>query len=199
MSVVFVALTVPLKLFARKPPATPAPPSQLDPEIPQWADRIVLKAASCCVPSHGFAPAKFGIAEHARTAFPLDGKHLAAPCGACHGFDHPRTQFAIRFGAACAALLLTSSAATLEAQDARQAQVAKRPLACAVVGTGSTERSEAMCDALGLELGRATVLVDDGSCGPGKIKKVTGGSDTSLTTGKPVAGGSGRKRTCIKK
>jgi hypothetical protein len=36
-------------------------------------------------------------------------------------------------------------------------------LACAVVGTGSTERSEAMCDALGLELGRATVLVDDGS------------------------------------
>jgi len=44
-----------------------------------------------------------------------------------------------------------------------------------------------------------SVLVDDGSCGPGKIKKVTGGSDTSLTTGKPVAGGSGRKRTCIKK
>jgi hypothetical protein len=44
-----------------------------------------------------------------------------------------------------------------------------------------------------------SVLVDDGTCGPGKIKKVTGGSDTNMTTGDRIKGGSGRKRTCIKK
>jgi len=43
-----------------------------------------------------------------------------------------------------------------------------------------------------------SVLVDDGTCGPGKIKKVTGGSDVDLVTGKPRKG-SARKRTCIKK
>jgi hypothetical protein len=44
-----------------------------------------------------------------------------------------------------------------------------------------------------------SVLVDDGTCGPGKIKKVTGGSDTWIGTGQHIKGGSARKRTCIKK
>lgn len=44
-----------------------------------------------------------------------------------------------------------------------------------------------------------SVLVDDGTCGPGKIKKITGGSDTSLKTGQRIAGGGGRQRTCVKK
>ncbi|WP_368736595.1 DUF6719 family protein [Bradyrhizobium campsiandrae] len=43
-----------------------------------------------------------------------------------------------------------------------------------------------------------SVLVDDGTCGPGKIKKVTGGSDVNMATGERQKG-SGRKRTCIKK
>jgi hypothetical protein len=43
-----------------------------------------------------------------------------------------------------------------------------------------------------------SVLVDDGTCGPGKIKKVTGGSDTNMATGQRVEG-AGRKRACIKK
>jgi hypothetical protein len=43
-----------------------------------------------------------------------------------------------------------------------------------------------------------SVLVDDGTCGPGKIKKVTGGSDINKATGKSQKG-SARKRTCIKK
>jgi|GEM_PF-3886503 len=38
-----------------------------------------------------------------------------------------------------------------------------KPLACAVVGTGSTERSEALCEGVGNELGRSTLLVDDGN------------------------------------
>jgi hypothetical protein len=42
------------------------------------------------------------------------------------------------------------------------------------------------------------VLVDDGTCGPGKIKKVTGGSDVNLATGKAVKGAR-RTRVCIKK
>jgi hypothetical protein len=43
-----------------------------------------------------------------------------------------------------------------------------------------------------------TVLVDDGTCGPGKIKKVTGGSDFNPTTGQRIKGSS-RKRACITK
>ena len=43
-----------------------------------------------------------------------------------------------------------------------------------------------------------SMLVDDGTCGPGKIKKVTGGSDVFMGTGQAVKG-SPRKRACIKR
>lgn len=43
----------------------------------------------------GFAPTTFGVAEHARTAFALDGKHVAVPCGSCHGGARPRVAFAV--------------------------------------------------------------------------------------------------------
>jgi hypothetical protein len=43
----------------------------------------------------------------------------------------------------------------------------------------------------------AVVLVDDGKCGKGKIKQVTGGSN--MRGGQMVAGGSGRTRKCIPK
>ena len=41
----------------------------------------------------GFTPALFGVAAHATTAFVLDGKHIATPCGACHLAKRPRVSF----------------------------------------------------------------------------------------------------------
>jgi hypothetical protein len=38
----------------------------------------------------GFAPTTFGVAEHATTTYPLDGKHAATPCRACHKNPAPR-------------------------------------------------------------------------------------------------------------
>lgn len=40
-----------------------------------------------CGPCHteqGFRPTRFDIAAHAKTAFAIDGKHAAVPCGKCH-------------------------------------------------------------------------------------------------------------------
>jgi len=53
--------------------------------------------------------------------------------------------------------------ARVHAQDAAQVRAARAPLACAVTGTGSSDRSLALCDALGAQLGRAIVLIEDGS------------------------------------
>ncbi len=53
--------------------------------------------------------------------------------------------------------------ARVHAQDAAPARSARAPLACAVTGTGSAERSFALCNALGAQLGRAVVLVQEGS------------------------------------
>lgn len=43
------------------------------------------------------------------------------------------------------------------------ADAQQRPLPCAVAGTGSAKRAEALCKALGQELKRTVVVVDDGS------------------------------------
>jgi hypothetical protein len=43
----------------------------------------------------------------------------------------------------------------------------------------------------------SVVLVDDGTCGKGKIKQVTGGSN--MSGGQMVAGGSSRTRKCVPK
>jgi uncharacterized protein DUF6719 len=43
----------------------------------------------------------------------------------------------------------------------------------------------------------SVVLVDDGTCGKGKIKQVTAGSN--MSGGQMVAGGSPRTRKCIPK
>ncbi|MCC6672606.1 MAG: cytochrome c3 family protein [Planctomycetes bacterium] len=45
-------------------------------------------AGQGCLSCHartGFVPPEFSLAQHARTAFPLDGAHAATPCTACHG------------------------------------------------------------------------------------------------------------------
>lgn len=50
------------------------------------------ECGNCHVP-HGFSPSTFGLVQHQSTSFPLDGKHLAAPCAACHGSERPRLSF----------------------------------------------------------------------------------------------------------
>jgi hypothetical protein len=43
----------------------------------------------------GFAPTTFGVADHGKTRFALDGKHVAVPCGSCHPGARPRLAFTI--------------------------------------------------------------------------------------------------------
>jgi hypothetical protein len=45
----------------------------------------------------GFTPTLFGIAEHAKTKLPLDGKHAATPCGGCHTNPRPRLNMGVGF------------------------------------------------------------------------------------------------------
>ncbi len=47
-----------------------------------------------CHDVNGFRPARFGVEEHARTAYPLLGAHLAVACDACH--QRPRDVTAAR-------------------------------------------------------------------------------------------------------
>ncbi len=44
------------------------------------------KAPDCdaCHSEQGFAPAKYALADHARSRYPLEGAHEAVPCRACH-------------------------------------------------------------------------------------------------------------------
>jgi hypothetical protein len=48
-----------------------------------------------CHTINGFAPTTFGVTLHATTAFALEGKHLATPCGSCHTAARPRKNFAV--------------------------------------------------------------------------------------------------------
>ncbi len=42
------------------------------------------KSCDACHSMRGFIPALFGVMEHAKTKFPIDGAHLAQPCVFCH-------------------------------------------------------------------------------------------------------------------
>jgi hypothetical protein len=50
----------------------------------QLARRTGGAACEACHTVAGFAPARYGFAEHAKTSFPLKGAHRAIPCSACH-------------------------------------------------------------------------------------------------------------------
>lgn len=50
----------------------------------QLAKRADGGACDACHGVEGFAPARFGPAEHERSRFPLQGAHLAVACAACH-------------------------------------------------------------------------------------------------------------------
>ena len=55
-----------------------------DPHDGQFAKRPDGGACSSCHTVEGFKPAKFGLKEHAATAYPLEGKHAALQCARCH-------------------------------------------------------------------------------------------------------------------
>lgn len=48
---------------------------------------------AACHTVRGFRPANFGAQLHAKTRFPLDGRHAATPCARCHKSDRPRLHF----------------------------------------------------------------------------------------------------------
>ncbi|MFT3706232.1 MAG: hypothetical protein QM817_01070 [Archangium sp.] len=43
-----------------------------------------LPDCATCHSVQGFTPTKFGMLEHAKTRFPLDGAHVVVPCASCH-------------------------------------------------------------------------------------------------------------------
>ncbi len=53
----------------------------------QFADRVDKGACESCHTVDGFVPARYGIAEHGKSKFPLAGSHLAIPCIACHASE----------------------------------------------------------------------------------------------------------------
>jgi hypothetical protein len=53
----------------------------------QFAKRAGGIACENCHTVEGFSPAKFTIADHAKSDFPLEGAHRAVPCIACHAGD----------------------------------------------------------------------------------------------------------------
>ena len=65
-----------------------------DPHAGEFAQRTGGECGQCHT-VNGFAPTTFGLTAHATTAFALDGKHVATPCGACHTGAKPRTSFVI--------------------------------------------------------------------------------------------------------
>jgi hypothetical protein len=51
----------------------------------QLASRADRGECAACHTVAGFKPARYGVAEHARTRLPLDGAHAKAECASCHG------------------------------------------------------------------------------------------------------------------
>lgn len=51
----------------------------------EFAIRNNKGECAVCHTVDGFMPTLFGPANHAKTVFPLEGRHAAVPCGGCHG------------------------------------------------------------------------------------------------------------------
>jgi hypothetical protein len=59
------------------------------------------KDCASCHTVRGYKPTTFTVADHARTKYPLDGRHAVTPCGSCHTTASPRVD--LRVGkSACA-------------------------------------------------------------------------------------------------
>ncbi len=55
----------------------------------QLAARVPAATCESCHSVSGFAPSTFGPAAHARLRLPLEGRHAAIACAACHGATRP--------------------------------------------------------------------------------------------------------------
>ncbi len=59
---------------------------------PHPGDLVARGGGDCasCHTAHGFWPTTFDVEAHARTRFPLEGRHRSVPCTPCHGEQRPR-------------------------------------------------------------------------------------------------------------
>jgi hypothetical protein len=63
----------------------------------QFVKRADGGECASCHTVEGFKPAKFGLKEHAATAYPLQGKHAALQCSQCHIPRGKETLYKIKF------------------------------------------------------------------------------------------------------
>ena len=70
---------------------------QPDPHGGQFAKRLGGIECSSCHSVDGFRPARFGLKEHAATAYPLEGKHAALQCAQCHLPRGKETLYKMKF------------------------------------------------------------------------------------------------------
>ena len=68
-----------------------------DPHGGQFAKRADHGECAACHTVDGFKPAKFGLKEHAATAYPLEGKHAVVPCAQCHVPKGKDTLYQMKF------------------------------------------------------------------------------------------------------
>ena len=67
-----------------------------DPHQAQFRARKDGGACESCHTVDGFKKAKFGVAEHAATSYPLEGKHAVVACAKCHPSVGQETLYKIR-------------------------------------------------------------------------------------------------------
>src|SRR5581483_2105125 len=63
----------------------------------QFVKRADAGECASCHSVDGFKPAKFGVTEHAATAYPLEGKHATLQCAQCHIPKGKDTLYKIKF------------------------------------------------------------------------------------------------------
>ena len=68
-----------------------------DPHSGQFAARPDKGECAACHTVDGFKPAKFGLPEHAQTAYPLQGGHARLQCAECHIPKGKDTLYKIKF------------------------------------------------------------------------------------------------------
>lgn len=68
-----------------------------DPHGGQFAHRADKGECASCHTVRGFKPSTFGVKEHAKTAYPLEGKHETLRCGQCHIPKGKATLYEMKF------------------------------------------------------------------------------------------------------
>jgi hypothetical protein len=68
-----------------------------DPHGGQFLKRADAGECSSCHTVEGFKPAKFGLAEHKMTAYPLEAKHASVGCEKCHVPAGKETVYRLKF------------------------------------------------------------------------------------------------------